>query len=111
MALNHDLGELIQGLPGPYRVVPLHKWQDTQLWEQAAEMAGKAFKRSGSLRKRVQFTDVLVQEYPKTSKLLFLFEATVAGQPMYYPWVWDLTPEMIAEFTTTGKWVPGITEH
>lgn len=109
MSFNQQFGEPIENLGGGYRVVPLAKWADTELWTQAAEAAAQAFVNSGALFP-VQFTDILVQEYPKTNKLCFLFEATVKGKPMFYPYVWSMKKDMIAEFVNTGRWQPH-TEH
>jgi hypothetical protein len=103
MALNHVLGEMIGDLGGAYRVAPVAKWQDTELWSKAAEAAAEAFLKSGSLWP-VQFTGILVQEYPITNKLAFVFEATVRNAPMLYPYVWELQPEVISEFVNTGRW-------
>lgn len=103
MALNTILGEMIGDLGGAYRVAPVAKWQDTELWSNAAEAAAQAFLKAGSLWP-VQFTGVMVQEYPVSNKLAFVFEATVQNTPMVCPIVWDLKPEVISEFVTTGRW-------
>lgn len=105
MPLNHEQGEQIEGLPATFRVVPVGKWFDTPLFDQAAQIAAQMFANEGAIVP-VKFdeTDVLVQEYPKDAKLVFIFHKMIKGKEMLYPYTWSLPPEMIAELKTTGKW-------
>jgi len=104
MALNRK-GEKIAGLDGDFIVSPTSRWTDTPLFEDAALNAAKSFQASGALLPiDIKAEDCIVQEYPKSNKLLFLFVRRIRGQEHFYPYVYDLPPAMVAELRTIGRW-------
>lgn len=107
MPLDKVKGEQIGGLGHVYRVVPAAKWRMTSLFESAATAAEEAFTRSGALAP-ITFDEeeVLVQEYPKAAKLAFVFCKRIRGNEHFYPFVFDLPPQMIADLIVTNKWEP-----
>ena len=112
MPLNKDAGEHIDGLPGAYRVVPNQKWRESKLFDQAAEEAAKIFAAQGALLP-IGFDDdeVLSQEYPSSNQLAFLFVKNIRGQEHFYPYVYALPVEMVAELAAIGRWKPIETRH
>ncbi len=105
MGLNRVQGELIGDLGRGYVIAPTSNWSDTILFEQAAEHAFAAFRQSGSMSiKHFDEDEVLVQEYPQKRKLAFLFCRKIQGNVHYYPFVYDLPDEMIAELRNMGRW-------
>lgn len=106
MALNRK-GERIQGLGEDFVVVPTSRWTDTVLFQEAYDNAVKSFEQSGALIPiRIEDTEIMVQEYPKDNKLLFLFYRQIRGRDHYYPFVFNLPPPMVAELRTIGRWGP-----
>lgn len=102
---NHHTGEIIQGMPERYVVAPSSRWTDSPLFADAAKHAAAAFAQSGALQP-IFFSaeDILVQEYPDTCQVCFLFARKIAGKPHFYPFVFDLSPEMVAHLKTVGRW-------
>ena len=105
MGLNRVQGELIGDLGREYVVAPVTRWKDTILFADAAEHAAAAFRQTGSLAIN-SFSDeeVLIQEYPTKRKLAFLFCRKIRGQAHYYPFIFDLPDEMIADLRNVGRW-------
>ena len=104
MALNRK-GEKIQGLDDDFIVSPISRWTDTVLFEDAAKNAAQSFQASGAILPiDIRADDCIVQEYPKTNKLLFLFVRQIRGKEHFYPYVYDLPPAMVAELKTIGRW-------
>jgi hypothetical protein len=108
MALNHESGELIGDLGPGYKVVPVRKWMATTFFETAASAAAKAFCGSGSVMpaKGMRFDQqqILVQEYPQQNKLAFVFHRKVANRDHFYPYIFEFSPDMVAELVTAGHW-------
>ncbi len=105
MALDRTKGEIIGSLGVDYIVVPLNRWADTPLYLQAEEHAAKAFLSAGALAPlTIDDEDVLVQEYPARNKLAFLFQRRIAGKEHFYPYIFDLPDNMVAELRTVGRW-------
>lgn len=104
-ALNRVQGELIGDLGRDYVVAPNSRWTDTSLYEEAAKHAFAAFRQSGSMSlDGFDDGEVLIQEYPRKQKLAFLFCRRIRHHMHYYPFVFDLPPEMIAELRNMGRW-------
>ncbi len=105
MPLDRIKGEVIDGLGHKYRVVPNGKWRDSQLFEEAAGRAARAFLKSGALWP-VTFDDmeVITQEYPADHKIAIVFLKQVRGKETLYPWVWELPMPMVKELKALGKW-------
>lgn len=111
MALNKLIGEQVDGVHGPFRVVPNTKWRETPLFEQAANEAAMAFQRQGALLPITFDDDELVtQEYPRTRQLVMVFSKTIRQAEHYYPYVFDLPHSMIKELRANGRW-ENIEEH
>lgn len=105
MALNRIKGEIVGELGTDFIVVPLARWGDTTLYQQAEEHAAQAFLSAGALAPLTIYDDdVVVQEYPSKNKLVFLFQRKIAGREHFYPYVYDLPPKMVAELRTIGRW-------
>lgn len=98
-------GERIEGLPERYVVAPNSRWTDSPMFADAAKHAAAAFAQSGALHP-VFFSadDILVQEYPDTYQVAFIFARKIAGKPYFYPFVYDLPPEMVAWLKNAGRW-------
>lgn len=105
MGLNRVQGELIGDLGRGYVVAPMGRWKDTVLFNEAAQHAFNAFRAAGSMS-LAGFDDaeVLVQEYPAKKKLAFLFARRIRDKTHYYPFVFDLPDDMIAELRNMGRW-------
>ena len=105
MPLDKHKGELIGYLGDDYVVVPLAQWGDTPLYRQAEDAAAAAFMASGAI---VPFSfddhDVVVQEYPRKHKLAFLFQKRIKGKEHFYPYVFDLPPQVVTELALVGRW-------
>lgn len=104
--LNHMLGEPI-GKLGIGQVVPVSKWADTTLFDFACERAEQSFVRAGAILP-IEFEEqeILVQEYPAAQPpaIAFLFTKKIAGKQKYHPCVINLTPEIVSELVTAGRW-------
>jgi hypothetical protein len=128
MPLDQTKGEVIEGFDPIFRVVPLSKYaEQTRLttvvqrmstgkfkrkvdvvkpiWIAAREHAAQAFANSGADAGSLAF-DVLVQEYPRTGVVNFIFNATLSGQEMYVSAPFKLTEEQIADLTVRNLWQP-----
>lgn len=111
MPLDKVKGEPIDGMPDDYIVVNISKWRNTPLMPQAAEAAADAFIAIGALLP-VWFEedDILVQEYPRSGQIAFLFQRRIRGETHYYPYVYELPKAAIKELVAEGLWTPP-TEH
>jgi len=103
--LDHNNGERIEGLPERYVVAPADRWTDSPLFADAVKHAVDAFMQAGALRP-IFFgaDDILVQEYPDTRQVAFIFARKIAGKPYYYPFVYDLPDDMVAQLKAVGRW-------
>lgn len=98
-------GEIVGDLGETFRVVPVQKWMDTDMFEQAAMSAAAQFQAAGALLPvDISSDDCIVQEYPNTSKLLFLFARMIRGREHFYPYIWTLSPEMVSALVNAGRW-------
>lgn len=105
MPLNREQGELLGELGPEYIIVPFAKWAGTGLPEDAAKRAAAAFREAGALYPiEIAEDDVLIQEYPRLHKVVFLFQRKIAGAEHFYHFTFDLPPQMVAELRATGKW-------
>ena len=104
MALNRR-GEVIGDLGNDFNLAPLARWTDTPLYEEAYTKARDSFAAAGALHPvQIDPNQVLVQEYPHTNKVCFLFFRQIAGRDHYYPYVFSLPEKLVAELRTTGRW-------
>lgn len=104
MPLDRQDGEIVGDLGPNYRVVPAVKWCDSPFWPIAVEDARRAFQAAGSLYYNPRADDVLVQEYPETNRVAFLFCREIKGQEMIYPAVFSLPEPVINSLVVTGRW-------
>lgn len=134
MSLNRERGEVLAGM-GPYRVVPAAKWRELPrvhhvyqeyeipdnpctrleiksrpLYADALARAQAAFQEAGAMMPVViPESAILVQEYPKTSQVVFLFAREVAGRELIVALPpYTLDHKVIGWLTTTGRWVPDV---
>lgn len=129
MPLNHEIGERIEGLDDVFIVAPFAKYaEQTRLTTIVEETVGTKFKRKvkrarpivavamkyaqGGFEKlglpRGADIDILVQEYPRTGQVAFLFCARHMGKDYYIapPAVFQLGEAQIADLTLRGLWQP-----
>lgn len=105
MPLDRTNGEHIEGLEGPFRVVPVEKWRFTPLFEAAAKAAADAFGKAGyPLIIGFDESQILIQEYPRSRQLAMVFVMSIKGEEMLYPYVFALPDEMIASLRAAGHW-------
>lgn len=102
--LDKENGEAIGEL-GVGMIVPVEKWADTTFFELACDRAEESFIKAGALQP-IEFRedDILVQEYPGQDAIAFLFHRRVLGKSRYHPCVIKLSPDVIAELVTAGRW-------
>lgn len=105
MPLDRTKGEQIEGLDGPFKVVPNTKYRETPLFEEAAAAAALAFRRAG-YPLAITFDDdqVLTQEYPHSGQIAMVFVTNIRGAEQLYVHVWALPPEMVASLRASGQW-------
>lgn len=129
MPLDHVKGEPVEGMDAIYRVVPLTKYSDaTRLTTEVEEVQGKKFKRKVMVERPVwqvalrmaqnAFVEVgaqpgsklaydcIVQEYPRTGVICFIFNATINGTERYVPIPVRLGHAQIADLTLRNMWQP-----
>lgn len=128
MPLNRVSGETVEGMDAIFRVVPLSKYaEQTRLTTIVKEMRGKKFRREVDVEKPIWEAalnhaqrcfynsgakagalsyDCIVQEYPRTSIVCFIFETTIDGMNMLVPAPFRLGPEQIADLTVRNLWQP-----
>ncbi len=105
MPLNKEKGEVIGNLGTDYVLAPLDRWANSGLFTEALKHAVDAFVSAGAILPCiVEPDDVLVQEYPRQNKVAFLFQRRIAGAEHFYPYVFDLPPQMISKLAASGKW-------
>jgi hypothetical protein len=126
MPLNREHGETVEGMDAIFRVAPVEKWQaqtrlttiveemqgtkfrrkrkvSKPIWEAALDHAKRCFFNSGAPPGPLSF-DCIVQEYPRTSIVCFIFEATIFGHNMLVTAPFLLTPEQIADLAVRNLW-------
>lgn len=128
MTLNRVSGETIEGMDAVFCVAPVEKWQaQTGLTTIVEEMQGTKFKRKRKVARPIWDValayaqrcfhasgakpgplscDVIVQEYPRTNMVVFIFEADIFGHSMLVTAPFILTPEQIADLTVRNLWQP-----
>lgn len=128
MALNHEIGEIVDGMDEVFRVVPVEKYQQQTrltcltkqvvgtkfkreievqkpIWIAALEYAQRAFYNSGAQPGALAY-DCIAQEYPRTGVVCFVFNATVNGVELYVPAPFGLTDAQISDLTLRNLWQP-----
>lgn len=130
--LNMQSGETLDGLGPLYRVVPVSKWAELTnltvpytvphpfrtitktrpLFMDALETAKDAFLKAGAvLPIDIYEDDILVQEYPLTGSVVFVFRRFIGIEERFVPRKYDLPPSAIAWLKATGRWSDTITHH
>jgi len=127
MALNREKGEPLEGYDSVFRVVPAEKYQALpRLTTMVPRTVGIKFKRKvmvavpiaeaayafaqagfinvGAPRNVDLEYDVMVQEYPRTNQVVFIFCATIKGQDQYVIAPFQLTNQQVAELVITSNW-------
>lgn len=128
MPLNHIAGERLEGLDPVFRVVPLEKYKgqprlttvvkemtkgkfqyevevERPIWEAALGHAQISYYGAGAEPRHLKY-DVLVQEYPRTGNIAFIFCARIRGEERFVIAPFALSPEQIADLTVRGLWQP-----
>lgn len=108
--LNRERGELIEGLGLDYEVVPLSKWADTPMWDEACRMARRVYRKANVREPSFDENTVIVQEYHGLNRLVFLFAAWGRKMGMftwgwmYWPCVIKLPVETVKQLELAGRW-------
>lgn len=127
MALNHELGEVVEGMDSVFRVVPMSKYaEQTRLTTVVKRMSGKQFRREVDVEmpifraalEHAQMTfvnsgimpgasiDCLAQEYPRTGHVCFVFSTMHAGEERLVTAPFKLGKAQIADLTLRDLWQP-----
>lgn len=127
MLLNHEIGEVVEGMDNIFRVVPVSKWaEQTRMTTIVKRMRGKKFRREVDVELPIHQVamewirdsfaisglpagsdiDLICQEYPRTGHLAYIAAAFIEGQPKYVPVPIKLGHEQIADLTLRGLWQP-----
>lgn len=120
MPLKLLTGETLTGMKSKPIVVPLAKWQDTELFEMAARQAEAALGRAEKLRKgwkgrirgevpRYIFgpNEILVQVYPYEPSgpaIAFIFCKMIQGKERFAPFVLTLSDEVVRSLRLANRW-------
>lgn len=105
MPFNRETGEIIGNLGSDFVISTAERWGATGLLLVAIEHAVEAFTSSGAvLPITIRPDEILVQEYPRQNKVAFLFQRRIAGKEHFYPYVFDLPPQMITKLAASGLW-------
>ena len=127
MLLNHEIGEVVDGMDDFFRVVPFSKYAEQSrltcivkrpstgkfkrmvdvempIVQAAMEWAQDGFVKSGLLPGLGASIDCLCQEYPRTSMVCFVFAAVVNGEPKFVTAPFKLGHEQIADLQLRGLW-------
>ena len=113
MSMDFENGEVIGDLGSHYVVVPVTKWLDTPMWEEAVQYASLRFEKLGGPWIKIPVgkinpANVLCQEYHKDGLVAFLFEKKFNGKTYYCPAITKIEPEVRAHYTLRGLWPSGI---
>lgn len=127
MPLNHISGERVEGMDAIWRIVPLAKYaeqtrltciveeettgkfkrkvrREKLIWDTAIEYAKRAFYSSGAKPGPLSY-DCMVQEYPRTGCVCFVFNAVIDGQEYYVTAPFQLTDQQIADLAARSLWL------
>lgn len=129
--LNTQTGEDIEGLGPHYRVVPVSKWaelssltvpyqvphpfrtimKDRPIFLDALENAKDAFIKAGAILPiDIYEDDILIQEYPLSGSVAFVFRRYIGVQEKFVTRKYDLPPSAIAWLKATNRW-SDLTHH
>lgn len=105
MPLDQTKGEIIGDLGTNYFVAPFLRWAETPFFGQAYDHAIEAFTISGAILPiKITQDQVLIQEYPDSNKVAFLFQMRIKGKEHFYPYVYELPPAMVSSLRLVGRW-------
>lgn len=127
MALDHEHGELIEGMDYVYTIAPAQKYAELTnlvitleeetggkfkrkkpvtrpIFEHAMRYAARAFRNSGI--SPGSDIDILVQEYPRTNMVCFVFCVEDEDEDLLVPVPVLLGEQMIADLVSRGLWQP-----
>jgi hypothetical protein len=128
MPLNRVTGETVEHMDGIFRIVPTEKYQhqprltttvkrmrgkkfrrevdvEMPVWQAALEHAQMAFYNAGAAPGALDY-DTIVQEYPRTGVICFLFAAIIGGVEMLVSAPFQLSHQQIAGLTVRNLWQP-----
>ena len=128
LMLDHVNGEAVEGMDSVFRIVPVAKYQDQPrltttvkrmtgrlfrrnvdvempIFRAAWEHAQHAFANSGVPAGNTQ-VDILVQEYPRTNTVCFVFYTQILGRQLYVTAPFTLSHAQIGDLTLRGLWAP-----
>lgn len=127
MALNHELGEIVDGMDSLFRVVPMSKWaEQSRLTTVVKRMTGKQFRREIDVEMPIfraamehaqaaflnsgimadANIDCLAQEYPRTGHVCFVFSTMHNGEERLVTAPFKLARAQIADLTLRDLWQP-----
>lgn len=108
--IDHIVGEHIDGLGEDYKIVPMAKWADHQMFEEACKRATYAFKKAGVVNPQFSADTIIVQEYYDRDRIAFIFahfgRKAFQATPnwLYHVCVIRLTAPLKAHLVLTGRW-------
>jgi hypothetical protein len=126
--LNHEIGEVLEGMDSVFTVSEVAPWAEqtrlttsvekivgtkfkrkkrvtVPIWHVALEYAREAYANAGADPGRLAY-DCIVQSYPRTGVLAFVFVATIAGEDKFVTAPFKLSDEQVADLTLRGLWQP-----
>ena len=106
MTLHHEHGEIIKAYGMDFVVVPLMKWADTPMFLEAYANGLRIMRKRFKGLERFDPTEILVQEYHKAGRLLFIFHKRTpgSGKDYYAPVPVMLSPDLMNEMIMCGRW-------
>lgn len=127
MLLNHEIGEIIEGMDDIFHVVPVSKYgEQSRLTTTVERVRGKKFKRKVPVEIpihvaamewiRDSFTlsglapgsdvEIIVQEYPASNIVMYVAAAVINGQAKFVTAPFKLSDQQVADLTLRGLWQP-----
>lgn len=105
MPLNQEYGEILKAYGPVFDKVPVQKWADTPMYDEAYKNALAAFRKK--VRGTVRFdpeTEISVQEYHHLNNLVFIFHKQINGVDFYHVVPILFPEEQIEHLILTNRW-------
>ena len=127
MPINHEIGEIVEGMDDIFHVAPASKYaEQTRLTTVVKRQSGGKFKRMVDVEMPVfqaamehareafmnsgiapgSNIDCIAQEYPRTGCVCFVFCARHNGEDLWVQAPFKLTRNQIADLTLRDLWKP-----
>ncbi len=127
MPLNHELGEVVEGMDSLFHVVPMSKYaEQTRLTTIVKRVTGRQFRRETDVEMPIfraamehaqaafmnsgimpgSNVECLAQEYPRTGHVCFIFSTMHNGEEKLVVAPFKLARTQIADLTLRDLWQP-----